>query len=132
MADTTITDLHPDLQPLYAQWLQACTAQGLNVRIIQGWRDPAYQDQLHSTGVSPLTGESSFHCFTVGGKPASKAFDYGCFKKDKTYIIDGTDPAYALAGQIAESLGLTWGGRFVHPAPDWDHIQLAGDLGVST
>lgn len=119
MVDTAIADLHPDLQPKSAAFLR----QVPNSRIIQGWRNPAYQDELHAAGISPLTGATSLHCFTIDGKPASKAFDFGLFKDDGTYITDGTDPAYAAAGKMAIALGLVWGGMFSHP--DWDHVQLA-------
>lgn len=119
MADTTIGDLHPDLQPLAEAFLQRVP----NSKIIQGFRNQSYQDQLHFQGISPLTGSTSLHCFTIDGKPASKAFDFGLFEDDGSYIKDGTDPRYAEAGQVAITLGLRWGGDFTNP--DFDHIQLA-------
>jgi hypothetical protein len=93
--------------------------------MIQGWRDPTYQDQLNSSGVSALNGSESLHCCTENGKPASKAFDFGVFETDGAYVTDGNDPRYALAGEVAKGLGLVWGGDFVHPCPDPDHIQLS-------
>lgn len=120
-----LEQLDPALQDLYTQWSARCSAQGLNVRGIQGWRDPAYQEQLHSSGVSPLTGAQSLHCCVEAGQPASKAFDFGVFEDTGVYVTDGNDPRYAIAGKIAEDLRLVWGGTFVHPAPDFDHIQLA-------
>jgi hypothetical protein len=131
MADTRLDDLDPALAALYQPFVDGCATafanQGLTgtVRIIQGWRDPAYRDQLHSSGVSDLNGSQSLHCICVGGKPASKAMDYGIFEENGAYVVDGTDPRYALAGEVAKSLGLVWGGDFVHPRPDPDHIQLA-------
>jgi hypothetical protein len=100
-------------------------AQGLSVRGIQGWRDPAYQDSLVASGISDLSGTQSLHCCTIDGEPASQAFDFGIFEESGLYVTDGNDPRYALAGKIAEGLNLTWGGTFVHPRPDPDHIQLA-------
>ena len=121
-----ITQLDPALQTLYTQWITQCEQEGLFLRGIQGWRDPLYQDQLHAQGISPLTGATSLHCCVdANGKPASKAFDFGCFTPNGAYITNGNDPAYFRAGQIAKSLKLVWGGNFVHPRPDPDHIQLA-------
>lgn len=122
MADRDIHHLHPDLQPLALKFLDECKADNLNVRIIQGWRDSAYQDQLKSSGVSRLSGSQSLHCFTIGGEPASRAFDFGVFEESGSYVTDGHDHRYALAGQIAESLNLVWGGRWRHSDPD--HVQL--------
>ena len=119
-----LDQLTPELQSLYAKWLDGCKAQALNVRGIQGWRDPAYQDQLYSSGISPLTGSQSLHCCTESWQPASKAFDFGVFEDSGVYVTNGNDPRYAIAGKIAQNLGLVWGGTFVHPAPDFDHIQL--------
>src|SRR5262249_41627058 len=100
------------------------TGHSGTVRIIQGWRSPSYQDHLQSTGISKLGASQSLHCCTESGKPASKAFDFGVFEESGSYVANGDDPRYAIAGSIAERLGLVWGGRFVHPRPDPDHIQL--------
>lgn len=122
MADIFLPHLHPELQILYPQWLKLCIEQDLHVRIIQGYRDPAYQDQLHLSGISPLTSAQSKHCFQIAGQPASKAFDFGVFTKDNSYVTNGNDSRYVTAGKIAESLKLTWGQRFHHPDPD--HIEM--------
>ena len=91
MADIPLADLDPALAAQYQPWVDGCamafiknSAKG-TVRIIQGWRDPAYQDQLNSSGVSPLKGSESLHCCTLDGKPASKAL-ISAFSK-KTAVI---------------------------------------------
>jgi hypothetical protein len=93
-----------------------------SIRIIQGWRDPAYQDQLYAEKISPLTGAQSLHCCMLNGLPASRAFDFGVFELNGSYVTDGGDIRYRLSGEFAESIGLIWGQRF--PRPDPDHIQL--------
>lgn len=125
--------LHPDLQPLAVEWLNECLQKGLHVRIIQTWRDPLYQDKLFAQGrttpgpiVTDLTGKSSLHCFTIDGQPASKAFDFVCFDESNAYITQGTNPAYAAAGDVGVHLGLVWGGSWVG-FKDPDHLQLAAD-----
>jgi hypothetical protein len=96
------------------------------VRIIQGWRDPAYQDQLNSSGISTLKGSSeSLHCCTgKTANPRAKLSTSASLKQTALIVTDGNDPRYALAGDAAKGLGLVWGGDLVHTAPDPDHIQL--------
>lgn len=123
--------LHPDLKPLAIQWLNECLKDGLNVRIIQTWRDPLYQDKLFAQGrtnpgsiVTKLTGSQSLHCFTIGGIPASKAFDFAAFDEHNAYITDGNDPTYSRAGEIGIKLSLEWGGDW-KPFKDASHLQLS-------
>lgn len=123
--------LHPDLKPLALQWLSECYEKSLNVRIIQTWRDPLYQDKLFAQGrtnpgsiITYLKGSKSLHCFTIDGEPAAKAFDFACFDENHLYITNGANPAYALAGQIGMSIGLEWGGQWT-TFKDFDHLQLA-------
>ena len=130
-SDRNVADLSPYLQKWYLQLIADLKSEGVAARLIQGWRDPAYQDQLHAQGISPLTGASSFHCCTINGQPASKAFDLGIFNADGSYVADGNDPRYARAGALwkkygaAAGVNLVWGGNFTHPKPDPDHFQIA-------
>lgn len=126
MASRDISDLDPTLQPKAQQFLDLCN-QKFSTRLIQTWRDPIYQDKLKASGVSVLSGGESLHCCTIDGQPASKAFDFAIFDSNDGYVKDGTDPRYTAAGQIAKSLGLVWGGDFIHPHPDPDHVQLAAE-----
>lgn len=121
MADTSLLDLHPDLRPLTQQWLLECATQGLDVKITETWRDPSRENKLHAEGITKATGLTCEHCGMIDNKPASRAFDFAAFI-NHVYITNGKDSVYALAGQIAESLGLVWGGRFHNP--DWDHVEL--------
>jgi hypothetical protein len=133
--DRNMADLHPLLQPWYVRLISDLQTDGITARLIQSWRDPAYQDQLHMQGISPLTGMDSKHCYCdANGSPASKAFDLGIFEPDGAYVADGRDPRYERAGVLwgqyslmaeASGLGMLWGGRFTHPAPDFDHFQMS-------
>lgn len=129
-----INELHPDLQQPCMNFLEQCKTAGLNVFLIFTWRSPAEQDRIYAQGrtepghvVTNLKGDQSLHCFMINGEPASKAFDFGIEDENNRYITDGTDPRYTQAGEIGEGLGLEWGGRFIHPRPDYDHIQLKGN-----
>lgn len=122
MIDSSISDLDPTLQPLATQWLLECATQGLDVKITETWRDPERENKLHTQGITKATAITCDHCDMIDGKPASKAFDFACFRNN-VYIQNGEDIAYAVAGKIAEQLGLIWGGNFTNP--DFDHVQLS-------
>ena len=122
MTDKNLDDLHPLLKPLAIQFFQKCKEYDLDAFPTETFRDPAREDMLHAQGITPATSETCKHCFEIDGKPASKAFDF-LIKDANGQIIDkGTDSAYHLAGQIAEGLGMTWGGRF--RTPDFDHVEI--------
>lgn len=122
MTDRLVADLCIELQALYREWLAQCHAAGLAVKAIETWRSPIDQEAAKAAGLSNASsGNSPHNCCNPDGEPASKAFDFAVFD-NAVYIKDGTDPRYARAGEIAEGLGLTWGGRWHHP--DFDHIEL--------
>lgn len=127
-----ISDLDPRLAPLCLQWLHECVYSGLDVRILFTYRSPEEQDALYDQGrttpgeiVTNLKGDASKHCTEINGQPAAKAFDFAIFDKG-VYITDGEDQRYKQAGDIAIKLGLVWGGNFVHPRPDPDHVEMKG------
>lgn len=142
MGDRNIQDLHPDLQPLCVALLGSAKAAGIDARIIFTWRTTAEQDALYAQGrttpgkiVTTLTGipgpHQSKHCFTIDGKPASKAFDAAVFEADDTYVSSGSDPRYAAMGHIWNDmaaqypdLGLVYGGDW-KTFKDSDHFQIA-------
>jgi peptidoglycan LD-endopeptidase CwlK len=123
MADHDPTHLCMQLQNLYQQWLARCEQAGLVAHAIVTWRDPEDQDAAKAAGLSnAAAGQSPHNCVNSNGKPASRAFDYAIFDNG-IYIKNGQDPRYAQAGAIGKSLGLVWGGDWLHP--DWDHLELA-------
>lgn len=123
MTDRNLDDLHPLLEPLCKKFLAECEADGLKVIVVETWRDLAREDQLHSQGITAATGITCKHCFTIAGKPSSKAFDFAVIDENNRMVQDGTDERYSHCGQIIENLGMTWGGNFSHP--DYDHAEIA-------
>jgi peptidoglycan L-alanyl-D-glutamate endopeptidase CwlK len=124
-----INDLHPNLQPVCILFLKDCSAAGLDARLIFTYRTPAEQDAMYAQGrtmpgpkVTSLRGTQSKHCYTIAGKPAAKAFDFGIFEGGR-YISDGKHPSYTKAGELGEFRGLVWGGRWKVPF-DPSHLQL--------
>lgn len=123
MTDSDIVDLCPKLRGIYREWLMRCHEAGLAVKAIVTWRSGADQDAVKANGLSNASaGESPHNCCNSDGAPASKAFDFAVFDEDASYIRDGADPRYRQAGEIGETLGLDWGGRWLRP--DWDHLQM--------
>lgn len=126
MIDKSLSDLHPKFQPLAQRFLELYRATGRRIEVTETWRDPKREDRLHAQGITKATGLTCKHCFVLDGIPASKAFDFLLYDTDGTVIQDGEDGWYADAGDIAKSLGLTWGGDFSHP--DYDHIEISDNL----
>lgn len=124
MTDSNLLHLDPELLRIYREWMIECNNAGLAVKATTTWRSASDQDAAKTKGLSNASaGQSPHNCVDADGNPCSKAFDFGCFNDQGTYITDGQNPAYEQAGEIGEKLGLTWGGRWHHP--DYDHLELA-------
>lgn len=128
MNDSSLTDLDLRLQPLAQQFLDLCN-QKFTTKITITWRSAQDQNLAASAGLSKATaGHSPHNCCDVSSNPASKAFDFEIIDTNGNYISNGEDPLYTQAGEIAESIGLFWGGRWTkekdHCNPDYDHVQM--------
>ena len=114
--------LDPRLYPLAETWLEKCSFY-FKTRITVTYRGPIDQSECKAEGLSnAAAGESPHNCVDDKGEPSSRAWDFAIFNDDGSYVTDGTDPRYTLAGHIAEDMGLAWGGRWNHP--DYDHIEM--------
>lgn len=123
MTDSDVRHLCPELLPLYREWLIRCHGAGLAVKAIVTWRSATDQNAAKTNGLSNASaGQSPHNCCDNNGNPASKAFDFACFGPNAEYIKNGADDRYTQAGEIAEEVGLIWGGRWKHR--DFDHIEL--------
>lgn len=98
-----------------------CWANGLDVMITDTLRTQAEQDALYAQGrttpgviVTSCRYPRSLHNWGC-------AFDFCRNEKGREY--DDTDSFFERCGNIAEALGLVWGGNFSNP--DRPHIQLA-------
>lgn len=124
MTDSRIADLCPELQALYAQWLEKCHDAGIKTRAYVTWRSAADQDKAKADGKSNASaGQSPHNCMTPDGEPFSKAYDFVIFDDNAQCVWDGKDSRYTQAGKIGKQLGLIWGGDF-KSFPDYDHLEL--------
>src|ERR1700733_3525118 len=114
------------LRVIYAEWLERCSAAGLDVKAIATWRSALDQDAAKAEGLSnAAAGQSPHNCTDANGNPASKAFDFACFDLTGKYITDGADHRYQQAAEIGKALGLAWGGDW-ESFKDFDHMEMKG------
>lgn len=133
MSDRNVADLHPELQPWYLRLVADLAEIDIEARMIEGFRDPAYQQSLVDKHITTVCPAKDLHCFTLAGKPAAKAFDLGIFDAKGEYIADGANDGYIKAGALWRQYalspdaakGMVWGHDFVHAKPDPDHFQIA-------
>lgn len=112
------------LDPEYAQRLLLVfkimrEQHGYEVAILEGYRSPERQEVLSKIGVH-VTGAQAFQSYHQYGLAADCAF-----LRDGKLVISEKDPwamkGYTLYGEVAESLGLTWGGRW--KMMDFGHVE---------
>ena len=93
---------------------------GYEMALIEGYRSPERQARLQSLGPG-VTNAGAFQSYHQYGLAADCAF-----WRDGRLVISERDPwamrGYELWGEIAESLGLTWGGRW--KLMDFGHVEL--------
>lgn len=89
---------------------------GYELVLLEGYRSPGRQNMLAGNpNTTKAKGYQSYHQFGLAADVA--------FKRNGKVVISERDPwamqGYRLYGQVAESVGLTWGGR-------WKSIQDYG------
>jgi peptidoglycan L-alanyl-D-glutamate endopeptidase CwlK len=93
---------------------------GYEMALLEGYRSPERQERLAAAG-SQVTNARAFQSWHQYGLAADCAF-----WRDGKLVISEKDPwamrGYQLYGQVAESLGLTWGGRWT--MMDFGHTEL--------
>jgi len=93
---------------------------GYDMAILEGYRSPARQDALAAMG-SSVTNARAWQSWHQYGLAADCAF-----LRNGKLVITEKDPwamrGYQLYGEVAESVGLTWGGRW--KMMDLGHTEL--------
>jgi peptidoglycan L-alanyl-D-glutamate endopeptidase CwlK len=113
--------LHPDFsQRLLLAFKIMKEKHGYDMALLEGYRSPARQDLLAKAG-GHVTNARAFQSWHQYGLAADCAF-----LRDGKLVISEKDPwamrGYQLYGEVAESLGLTWGGRWT--MMDFGHTEL--------
>ena len=118
--------LQPTVQPIFKSFLEQCEAAGIPCEAVQGTRTFAAQQALYNQGIDndPSTPK------VTNAKPGDSYHQYAlaldvvphAYKSLPEWNPSG--PYWERIGQIGESLGLQWGGRW--SKPDKPHFQFAG------
>jgi peptidoglycan LD-endopeptidase CwlK len=94
---------------------------GVEMVLLEGYRSPERQDQLAGLGTQ-VTRAGAFESWHQYGLAADCAFI-----REGRIVISERDPwaarSYALYGEVAASVGLTWGGGW-RSIKDYGHVEL--------
>lgn len=120
-----ITDLHPKVQELCVDFMAKCKQEGIDVLITSTYRDAASQQALYSQGrtvpgkrVTNAQAGESMHNWKC-------AFDFVPIVNGKA-MWNSTD-LFTRCGEIAESVGLEWAGRWTR-FKEMAHCQYTNGL----
>lgn len=122
-----LEDLHPKVKTLCEQFIASCSKQNIDILITSTYRDGESQNALYAQGrttpgkiVTKAMSGQSFHNWRV-------AFDFCPLVNGKP---NWTDIAlYTKCGEIAESVGLEWAGRWVK-FKELAHCQYTNGLSL--
>lgn len=120
-----LEDLHPKVKTLCEQFIASCAKQNIDVLITSTYRDGESQNALYAQGrtttgsiVTNARAGQSFHNWRV-------AFDFVPLINGKPNWNDLA--LFTKCGEIAESVGLEWAGRW-KKFKELAHCQFTGGL----
>lgn len=121
-----IGDLIPIVAAKADNFVAACKAQGIDILIYSTLRDNESQNELYAQGrtkpgkiVTNAKAGESYHNYGC-------AFDFVPLVHGKPAWDDKT--LYTRCGNIAESVGLEWAGRWKGKLQETAHCQYTGGL----
>jgi len=112
-----ITKLKPEIRRKLNELRSKAEAEGIDYKIICGYRSQEAQDKLYSQGRS--TPGKKVTWTKRSRHTAGIAFDVAVLKE---YRISWRPKDYFRIGQIGKSIGLTWGGDW--KVRDYGHFEL--------
>jgi len=99
---------------------------GYEMALIEGYRSPERQNLLASMGAH-VTNAAAWQSYHQHGLAADSAF-----MRNGKLVISERDPwaakGYELYGEVAQRVGLTWGGRWQNA--DLGHVELRKPLAL--
>ena len=122
MASIHLIDLTPDTRERVEAFILAAKAQGLDVSVVSTLRTCA--DQGTSTGPVDIGGG-----MTAKRAPGCRSWHVWGRAVDLALRVPSPE-RYKLLGELGESYGLVWGGRF-RTNPDPVHFQYAPGLDIA-
>ena len=127
-----IEDLTPETQEKFYEFKRRMEEAGIPFMVTSTFRSQAEQVQLYAQG---RTTPGKIVTWTRNSRHTKRdAFDVAILKQGKPVwdikvdVNEDDIPDYQQAGEIGESCGLEWGGRFKNkkgkPRPDYPHFQV--------
>ena len=124
----SLSDLNPKVAAMCSEFINRCKAQHIDILITSTYRDAESQNALYAQGrttegkkVTNAKGGQSFHNWKV-------AFDFVPIVNGKPNWSDVA--LYTKCGEIAESVGLEWAGRW-KKFPEQAHCQFTNGLSLA-
>lgn len=121
----SLSDLNPKVAALCSAFINKCKEQNIDVLITSTYRDAESQNALYAQGrtlpgkkVTNAKAGQSFHNWKV-------AFDFVPIVNGKAMWADTA--LFTKCGEIAESVGLEWAGRW-KTFKELAHCQYTGGL----
>ena len=121
----SLSDLNPKVAAMCSEFINRCKAQHIYILITSTYRDAESQNALYAQGrtapgkkVTNAKGGQSYHNWKV-------AFDFCPLVNGKPNWNDVA--LYTKCGEIAESVGLEWAGRW-KTFKELAHCQYTGGL----
>lgn len=121
----SLSDLNPKVAALCSEFINRCKAANIDVIITSTYRDAESQNALYAQGrttpgkkVTNAKAGQSYHNWRV-------AFDFVPVVGGKA--IWNNDELWTKCGEIAESVGLEWAGRW-KTFKEMAHCQYTGGL----
>lgn len=130
MASRSFADLDGRLVPLAYKFESLCKEAGIDIIFTCTYRSNEEQAAAYAQGrtksgriiTDAKPGESKHNIVDAARRPSSQAFDVVPIVNGKC-DWDANDPVWQKLGEIGESLGLEWAGRWVH-FKEYPHFQL--------
>lgn len=131
MASRRLEDLRPDVMLLAERFLELCADAHIEVLITCTYRSAVEQDALYAQGrTAPGSivtcaqgGQSNHNHVNDAGHPASQAFDVVVLDHGKC-VWSISDPRWLRIGEIGESIGLIWAGRWTK-FREYPHFEIS-------
>lgn len=146
MASRSLSDLHPDFQPLAERFIARCKERGLDLLVVCTWRPDEEQAELYAIGRTPgdtrkrvtnaKPGQSKHNATRINDTgarvPAAEAFDVVPLLHGKPIYEDPRDAdrdwtndwGWRVVGEVAEEVGIDWYGRPESPFREAPHLQF--------
>lgn len=135
-SEARLSLVHPKVADLAHKLYDALQLEGIDIHVVQGFRSYNDQKKLWDQGRDANGNVVNSAIIVTNAPPGHSWHEFG-LAIDVCPFVDGQpdwdlqNPAWKRIVAVGESLGFYSGSHFVHPRPDWPHLQLTGKFPVS-